>query len=195
MTADPAPAPFVLEGHDYLSEDELVELESLHARASRAEDGAVNWYWWMSEEPPFAVWAGQAHETEVGSLHYPADAMAVCELHNQFPRLLADLRIYRARVAADTWSALELVQARLQKDAAYTERNLLAAALAVMASMTGLESWLGHDDAPDPEMDGFRTVLYIKLPQGQISFHLPDQLADLLRADQAVRGRRGPRRP
>lgn len=64
---------------------------------------------------------------------------------------------------------------RKERDAAYTERNRLVAALAwlIVESKTGL-AWLAeHPDDPewDPE---WRTIVFINGPTGQLSWHLHD---------------------
>lgn len=59
-------------------------------------------------------------------------------------------------------------EARRGKDAAYTERNQLVALLACL-----YPSWKGVDE----KLEGtpFETVVYIDLPTGQVSFHVPDR--------------------
>jgi hypothetical protein len=58
--------------------------------------------------------------------------------------------------------------ARRDKNDVYTERNRLVALLAGL-----YPAWKGKDQ----ELAGtaFETVIYIKLPTGQISFHIPDK--------------------
>lgn len=63
---------------------------------------------------------------------------------------------------------------RLERDAAYTERNRLVAALARVCMENGLSAWLAdHQDDPtwDPE---WRTIVFIETPQGQMTWHLHD---------------------
>lgn len=55
---------------------------------------------------------------------------------------------------------------------AYTERSYASAALARMALRTGLDAGTGLDDTPG--MDGFRTILYVDTPAGQVSWHYKD---------------------
>jgi hypothetical protein len=52
---------------------------------------------------------------------------------------------------------------------AYRDRALL---LGLLAAMPGITARLGVDHAADP---GFRTVLYLDTPAGQVSFHIADQ--------------------
>ncbi|HZX67889.1 MAG TPA: hypothetical protein VFE70_03340, partial [Candidatus Elarobacter sp.] len=62
----------------------------------------------------------------------------------------------------------------------YRERSALAAALAKRVLMEELKTGvprgtfagIRHDDQPG--IDGYRTVLYIELPTGQVSWHFND---------------------
>lgn len=63
---------------------------------------------------------------------------------------------------------------RKERDAAYTERNRLVAALARLMVASGGEAWLApHPEDPqwDPE---WRTIVFIDGPTGQLSWHLHD---------------------
>lgn len=63
---------------------------------------------------------------------------------------------------------------RKERDAAYTERNRLVAALAHMIRAGHGQAWLAqHEDDPnwDPE---WRTIVFIEGPTGQLSWHLHD---------------------
>lgn len=55
-------------------------------------------------------------------------------------------------------------------DAVYTERNMCVSLLAKMARALGLPAGLRDD--PE-ESEEFRTVCYIHLPSGQVSWHIP----------------------
>jgi hypothetical protein len=65
-----------------------------------------------------------------------------------------------------------LISEHLQRGGAYAERDMLLALLAKMATVLGYESWLAPPvETPEP---GWSIVLFIRLPNGQVSFHLQD---------------------
>lgn len=75
---------------------------------------------------------------------------------------------------------------RKERDAAYTERNRIVAALARLALEHGHKAWLAdHPDDPawDPE---WKTIVFIDTPQGQLSWHLHD--SDVLLFEGLPRG-------
>lgn len=58
--------------------------------------------------------------------------------------------------------------ARDSKDKAYWERNQLVAALSRL-----YPAWIGYHEGIDWD-DYWRTIIYIKLPTGQVSWHIHD---------------------
>lgn len=81
--------------------------------------------------------------------------------------------IARLRVQADRRS-------RSSRDA-YGDRNRCIAALAWLALRHGYRAGVGrHAPDPDPTWDPqWRTVIYVELPTGQVSWHVPDHDAPL----------------
>lgn len=64
---------------------------------------------------------------------------------------------------------------RKERDAAYTERNRLVAALARLIASGGGRAWLGEHAESDPGWDPeWRTIVFIEGPTGQLSWHLHD---------------------
>lgn len=62
---------------------------------------------------------------------------------------------------------------RKERDAAYTERNRLVAALARLLKNDGWEVWLAEHDPSDAGWDPeWRTIVFIEGPTGQLSWHL-----------------------
>lgn len=62
----------------------------------------------------------------------------------------------------------EKAQAELAKNNAYKERDMLVAALSKL-----YPAWIGYHEGEDWE-DDWRTIIYIKLPSGQVSWHIHD---------------------
>ncbi len=54
----------------------------------------------------------------------------------------------------------------------YTERNMVIALAARLARVLGMRTDIGYDK--DAE-EGWKSVLYIDLPSGQVSWHIPDK--------------------
>lgn len=79
---------------------------------------------------------------------------------------------------------------RKERDAAYTERNRLVAALARLVYASGGEAWLAdHRDEPGQEWDPeWRTVVFIETGRraSQLSWHLHD--SDVALFDGLPRG-------
>lgn len=73
----------------------------------------------------------------------------------------------------ENWKA-KIAALERQKDGAYTERNRLVAALAWMAIAFGWRAGV----SPDTTQDGWDLV-FIKTPNGQLSWHIPSSEADL----------------
>lgn len=64
---------------------------------------------------------------------------------------------------------------RKERDAAYRERNQLVAALARVLVERGARAWLAEHDPNDADWDPeWRTIVFIKGPTGQLSWHLHD---------------------
>lgn len=61
-----------------------------------------------------------------------------------------------------------------ERDAAYTERNKLVAALARLVQWGGFSAWLAQHPA-DPDWDPeWRWIVFVDGPTGQMSWHLHD---------------------
>lgn len=70
---------------------------------------------------------------------------------------------------------------RVQKDAAYAERNQCVALLARMAQQLGCPVVVARHPAGDKGWEAdWRTLLFIELPTGQVSWHFHDSEAPLL---------------
>ncbi len=68
-----------------------------------------------------------------------------------------------------------------QKDAAYSERNQVVAALARFALQHGLRAGLAEHDPADTAWEAdWRTILFVDLPVGQVSWHFHDSERPLL---------------
>lgn len=64
---------------------------------------------------------------------------------------------------------------RTRKDGAYTERNKCVALIAKMATALGLKVGLAQHDPNDKSWDEeWRTIIFIDLPSGQVSWHFHD---------------------
>lgn len=59
----------------------------------------------------------------------------------------------------------------IQKDGAYAERNELGVLVATMARTLGLTAGQRLDDSAE---EGWKTLVMVRLPTGQVSWHLPD---------------------
>ena len=70
------------------------------------------------------------------------------------------------------------------RDAAYLDRNLVVALLARFCSTNQWPTWTAPADDAEP---GFSRVVFIETPEGQISYHYPDELEPLF-APVPVRG-------
>lgn len=87
------------------------------------------------------------------------------------PELLQVLQETRARVA----------ELEAQKDAAYAERNQCVAALARLALRLGWRAGTASHPAEDTAWEpDWRTLVFMDLPTGQVSWHLHDREAPLL---------------
>jgi hypothetical protein len=70
---------------------------------------------------------------------------------------------------------------KAQKDAAYSERNQCVALIARMAGRMGWIVGVGKHPAEDTAWeDDWRTVLFVTLPTGQMSWHFHDSEKHLL---------------
>lgn len=70
--------------------------------------------------------------------------------------------------AVEAYIASQVAAAEKAKDNAYWERNQLVAFLTKL-----YPSWIGYHDGEDWE-DDWRTIIYIKTPAGQLSWHIHD---------------------
>lgn len=68
----------------------------------------------------------------------------------------------------------ELLTAIEQHDTDYDTRYSLVLDALARAHHDGLVAGIGIDHISGPDMDGYRTVAYIELPTGQVSWHLPE---------------------
>jgi hypothetical protein len=59
------------------------------------------------------------------------------------------------------------------KDTAYAERNRCVAALARVAVVMGLAAWRARH-VGDLWEDDWRNIVFIRLPEGQVSWHIHD---------------------
>ena len=58
-----------------------------------------------------------------------------------------------------------------QLSAVYRERDTVVALSALLAQHYGMRVWVGEDATAQ---DGWKNVVYIELPTGQVSWHFPD---------------------
>lgn len=94
-------------------------------------------------------------------------------------RFLRRLRALRAPVE-DTPTPEAYWRLWREKDQAYLDRNMVLVLVAYLVSYhTEWDAWYAKDLAGE---DGFRTVLFLDLPTGQVSWHVPDDLVPLLPA-------------
>jgi hypothetical protein len=83
----------------------------------------------------------------------------------------------------------ELEKLEKAKDGAYRERNQLAAALARAAIAMGFRAGVGEHPEGDKEWEpDWRTILFIDLPTGQLSWHFHDSEWPLLAGLPRYRG-------
>jgi hypothetical protein len=83
----------------------------------------------------------------------------------------------------------EVERLAAQKDDAYSQRNRLVAMIARMAASVGGDWRAGVGrHVGEAWDDDWRTVVFIDLPSGQISFHFHDSEKDLLRGLPAYPG-------
>lgn len=64
-----------------------------------------------------------------------------------------------------------------EHDTDYDVRYRLVLDALARAVALGYPAGIGWDVNPDPELDGFRAVVYIELPTGQVSWHMPEHPA------------------
>lgn len=84
----------------------------------------------------------------------------------------------RDRVGAEA----EAKRLSAQKDAAYSERNKLVAAFARVALRLGWRAGVGYHPLADKEWEqDWRTIVFVDLPTGQVSWHFHDSERDLLK--------------
>lgn len=75
----------------------------------------------------------------------------------------------------------ENAQIRAAKDGAYSERNQCVALLARMALALGWRAGVGQHPSEDKEWEpDWRTIVFIDLPNGQVSWHFHDTERPLL---------------
>jgi hypothetical protein len=98
----------------------------------------------------------------------------------QVEQLVGDLQ---AAVADYTEAKKSLEEMRERKDDAYHERNQCVALIVRMALQLGLNAGVGfHEDKTGEEWDPeWRTIVFIDLPSGQVSWHLHDSQKYLIK--------------
>jgi hypothetical protein len=75
----------------------------------------------------------------------------------------------------------EIDRLRAKKDNAYFERNKCVTLIAKMALALGFKAGIAQHDPDDKDWeDDWRTVIYIDLPSGQVSWHFHDSHIHLL---------------
>lgn len=67
-----------------------------------------------------------------------------------------------------------------ENDEVYRQRNEMAILLANMALRLGWDAGWARDDNEDWD-DGWRTVVYVDLPEGQVCWHMDPERAELAR--------------
>lgn len=74
----------------------------------------------------------------------------------------------------------ELAEVRHYKDAAYQERNRCVAAIAQLALVMGWRAGLAlHPESDTTWAADWRTIVWIELPTGQVTWHVNDSEAGL----------------
>lgn len=71
-------------------------------------------------------------------------------------------------------------QVTAAKDAAYMERNQCVAALARVAVAQGCDAYLARHEGGEWD-DDWRTIVFIELPTGQVSWHIHDNEREAFR--------------
>jgi hypothetical protein len=127
-------------------------------------------------------------EREKEIMEYP-DGTYCGGLVKDSVREIDALRAQRDRAIAAGEKLLEQLDAlkaecerlRTRKDDAYLERNKCVVLIVKMALALGLKAGVAQHDPNDKEWeDDWRTVVYIDLPSGQISWHFHDSQKNLL---------------
>jgi hypothetical protein len=75
---------------------------------------------------------------------------------------------------------VEIARLRAQKDGAYAERDQCVALIARMALKLGYPAWLGRHEGADWD-DDWRTIVFVQLPAGQVSWHIHDSELPMFR--------------
>jgi len=88
---------------------------------------------------------------------------------------------YAAAVRGEAEARIAVLERLVtEKNAVYSERNKAVAALAFMAVRAGFKAGTRQHEGDEWEAD-WRTVLFIDLPTGQVSWHFHDSEAGLLK--------------
>lgn len=120
--------------------------------------------------------------------------MRECITHHMCVAMKNELGVAKNRTErGDLWNAYvkgcaqieelkaEIDRLRERKDGAYLERNKCVVLIAKMAIALGFKSGKALHDPHDKNWeDDWRSVVYIDLPSGQISWHFHDSNKDLL---------------
>lgn len=127
-----------------------------------------------------------------GAPQREAEADGVTVVESAFGPVVQDLaywkRNYRAaesdyteaRAALDEARA-EVERLRAQKDGAYAERNQCVALIARMALALGWPVYVAQHPTEDTNWeDDWRTILFVGLPSGQVTWHFHDSERHLL---------------
>lgn len=79
------------------------------------------------------------------------------------------------------WLKAEVTRLRAEKDAAYAERNRCVAALAHLANRMGYPVGVAEHPVDDQGWDAeWRSIVFVGLPTGQVSWHFHDSDLDLV---------------
>jgi hypothetical protein len=91
------------------------------------------------------------------------------------------VRIHKERAEREKEQAMTVEKLQREKDGAYRERNQCAALIARMALALGYRAGVGEHPAEDKAWEGdWRTILFVDLPTGQLSWHFHDSEWPLL---------------
>jgi hypothetical protein len=127
-------------------------------------------------EPPYTEVAGN-YDYEEGGIIRDEDAEFIAHAPSDIRALLEEVQRLRDGLA----------QAEAEKNLAYSERNKAVAGLARAAVAFGWRAGVRRHEGAEWE-DDWRTVLFIDLPSGQVSWHFHDSERALLDGLPAYEG-------
>ena len=115
----------------------------------------------------------EAHPTRSGKHETYAEAM----------RLVGARRSKAGLVTLVNWLLVRLREAEKSKDCVYNERDRCVALIARMAEELGYRVGLGEHPREDASWDhDWRTIVFVDLPAGQVSWHVHDSERSLFAA-------------